>query len=177
MIALLLLAVAHADPVALRAPGDLVTVSIGAPDSSAGVWLRDDLGVSVDLHGASAIGASVGWRRDLARAKNGFGLDLSLAGGPMVPFWDPGLALALAPAIQLGWARPHLDAELGLAAPAVVRLAPGSDAYVPVVGELWLGTRVGDARFGAHLGMGSAWAAASPSEVALEAGLDLGWAR
>ena len=175
MIAVLLLAAAHADPVALRAPGDHVTLSVGAPDSSLGVWLRDDLGVSLDLRGTSALGASVGWRRDLARSEGGLGIELTVAGGPMVPFYDPGLALACAPTRAGGWVKPRLDAELGLAVPAVVRLAPGADAYVPVLGELWLGTGIGPVRFGMHLGMGSAWGAGSPSEVPLEAGIELGW--
>lgn len=175
MTALLLLSLAHADPVALRAPGDHLTLSVGAPDSSVGLWLRDDLGVSLDLRGTSAMGASVGWRRDLVRGERGLGLELTVAGGPMVPFYDPGLALACAPALQVGWVKPRLDAELGLAVPALFRLAPGADAYVPVMGELWLGTGVGPVRFGLHLGMGSAWAAGSPSEVPLEAGIELGF--
>lgn len=178
MIALLLaLAPAWADPIALRAPQSRVVASIGLPDTSVGAWLSPHLGLSAEYHPYSAAGVSVGWRQDLVRGDSGLGVEVGVAGGPMLTWLDPGLVLAISPTVQAGWAGKGLDAKLGVVAPAALRLAPGAGARVPLLGELWLGGRLGALRLGGHLGAGTTWVIGAPGEIAYDVGLDVGFGR
>lgn len=161
---------AFADPVALRAPAGDIAVVVGVPDSSAGVSVTSHVGVSVDVHAFDAVGASIGYRRDVFRRPTGFGLELAIAGGPMVPLRDPGLAVSATPSVALGWARGPVDATLGVAVPAVARLT-GPGLRLPVLGELWVGGRVGHARVGGTLGVGQMWILGAPTELGWHAGL------
>lgn len=167
---LFLVSAAFADPIALRAPSADVAVVLGVPDSSAGLALTSHVGVSVDVHAFDSVGASVGYRRDAFRRESGFGLELAIAGGPTLPLVDPGLALSATPSLALGWARGPVDATIGVAVPAVARLT-GLGLRLPVLGEVWLGGRVGPARVGGTLGAGQMWILGAPTELGWHGGL------
>lgn len=162
---------AWADPMALRAPAGSVVVVVGLPESSVAAALTPHLGVAVEVHPFSAVGAAVGLRGDLFRGERAFGLELSAAGGLDLPLVDPGLAVSLTPAAELGWAGGSVDATLGLVVPAVVRVAPGADLRLPVLGELWLGGKVGALRLGGTFAAGQLWMAGAPTEFGWHAGL------
>ncbi len=162
---------AMADPIALRAPAGAVAVVLAVPDSSIGVAVAPHLGVSVDVHGWSAIGASVGYRADLYRAEGGFGVGFTVAGGPMVPVIDPGLALSATPSMAVGWVNRSLDATVGLTVPAVLRIAPGADLRLPVLGELWLGGSAGPVRLGVTFAAGQMWITGAPAQVGWHGGI------
>lgn len=176
MIALLC-GLAWADPIALRAPQARVVAVAGLPDTSAGVWLTPALGVSAEYHPPGALGLSVGTRWDVARTQGGFGLELAAAGGPMWAVLDPGLVLAVTPTAQVGWADRKVDAELGLAVPAVVRVAPDAAARFPVLGELWLGGALGPVRLGGHFGAGPMFVLDGPTELGWQFGVHVGVGR
>jgi hypothetical protein len=161
---------ALADPIALRAPSGAVAVVLGVPDSSVAVSVAPHVGVSIDARALDAVGASVGYRSDLFRRDTGFGLEVSIAGGPMVPLLDPGLALSATPALALGWAHHSLDATIGVAIPAVARFT-GFDLRIPVLGELWLGGRIGPVRVGGTFAAGQMWITGAPTEVGWHAGV------
>ena len=166
----LLISLAQADPIALRAPQGAATMVIGVPDSSVAIWTSRRLGFSLDVHPLSAVGASVGVRSDLFRRPSGFGLAWSLAGGPVVPVFDPGLGVSLSPALALGWADSKVDATIGVSVPAEFRLVPGADLRLPLLGEIWLGGRVGPVRIGGTLAAGQMWLLSAPSELAFHLG-------
>jgi len=166
-----LTSVAHADPIALRAPQGALGVVVAVPDSSVAGWLTSHVGLSVDVHPWSTVGASVGYRGDVFRKATGFGLELSVAGGPTLPVLDPGAALSATPSASLGWAGRGVDATLGLAVPAVLRIAPDPDLRLPVIGEVWLGGRVGGVRLGGTFGAGQMWITGAPVELGWHLGL------
>lgn len=165
-----LVSLAFADPIALRAPSADVAVVLGAPDSSAGFSVTSNVGVSVDVHAFDAVGVSIGYRHDVFRRDTGFGLELAIAAGPTVPLLDPGLAVSATPSLALGWARGSLDATVGVAVPAVARLN-GFGLRLPVLGEVWLGGRIGSARVGGTFGAGQMWILGAPTELGWHAGL------
>ncbi|GDX82828.1 hypothetical protein LBMAG42_46390 [Deltaproteobacteria bacterium] len=169
-IALALVGLAFADPIALRAPSGDVAVVVGVPDSSAGFSITPHFGVSVDVHPFDAVGASIGYRHDVFRRETGFGLEVAVAGGPTVPLLDPGLAVSATPSLSLGWARGPVDATIGVAVPAVAGLT-GFSLRFPVLGEVWLGGKIGPARVGGTFGAGQMWILGAPTELGWHGGL------
>lgn len=155
--------VAAADPVALRAPGDGWTVAAAGPALSVGGWfgdadpsnkaLRYGAAVEADLRGGP-IGISGALGRRVAQGRHGFGVDLRLAGGPVLPLRDPAFALALTPSAALGWRGTHLDFSLGLVTPLVGRVAPDPAFRASVLVEPWLGGNFGPATVGLGAAMG-----------------------
>ena len=169
-----LLGLAHADPIALRAPGTVRADATGSPsaggspaslavtasglDLSAAAWLPGRaLGVAVEVDASGGpIGAAVAWRWS-ARGARGFGYDLVGAGGIAVPIAAPAAVLALTPSAAMGWRTARLDATLGLVAPVAVRVAPDPAITVPVRLEPWLGVHLGPATIGVGAGLGYVW--------------------
>lgn len=176
---LALFGLAHADPIALRAPGaapgaDADTKSADAPpaeapglglaavasgpDLSVGAWLPGGaLGVAVEADASGGpVGAAVAWRRSW-RGPKGFGFDVVGAGGVAVPVAAPAAVVTLTPSAAMGWRTARIDATLGLVAPVAVRVAPAPAVSVPVRLEPWLGVHVGPATIGAGAGLGYVW--------------------
>lgn len=135
------MAAAYADPLALRAPVSVpaVIVSAGAPSSSA-AWWDGHRGVAFEVHPSlSAIGAAAGVRRRFAGGDTGLVVDGTLAAGLVLPIYDPGVAVSFTPGLQLGYQGESGHLLLGFALPAEVRVAPGTDARVPLLVEVWAG--------------------------------------
>ncbi len=167
---LALCGLALADPIALRAPAGLVSVVLAVPDTSVALALTSHVGLSVDFRALDAVSVSIGYRADVFRAATGFGLELSVAGGPTVPVLAPVLAVSATPALALGWARKSLDATLGIAVPGVVRVT-GPGLRLPVLGEVWLGGKAGPVRVGGTFAAGQMWITGAPTEVGWHGGV------
>lgn len=175
MVSLLLAGVALADPVALRVPGERATVVVGLPAAGAAWWVDEHLGVSLDLMGLDAVGASVGWRDRVLGAPEGLGVDVVFGGGVLLHTTTGAPLLSLAPAASAGWSRPHLDAHLGLALPFALGMLPDGQLRAPVLGTLTLGSASGPLRFGLDLELGTLRLTGAPPEVGFQGGVYLGW--
>ncbi len=150
---------AAADPLALRhgQPERGVIVEGGWPSVSAGVWLKPRLGLALDWRlPAAAAGLSIGTRRTLADGPRHGGVDLFVAGGVLVPFIEPGVALTATPAIQAGHRGGIAHVTIGLAAPIEARLAPEPQLRLPLLLELRLGFNLGPLWLGLRGGLGAA---------------------
>lgn len=87
---------------------------------SAGYWIDPHLGVSVDVTVPGAVGVSVGTRYAIGEA---VGLDLGIAGGPLLLLNGPSVGLTVAPYIHFAL-RGKGRLNLGLALPGEVGFTP-----------------------------------------------------
>lgn len=155
---LLWAALAQADPVALRALGGTGAV-VGWPSTSV-AWIRDQQpSFSLDVQPGTLIAASVGARRPWG------GLAGSV-GGLLV---EPGLALGLTPDVQ--WVSRQERWRLGLAAPLLLRVAPGVELRAPVLAEVWTRHPIGALHVGFGLGLGYAWYSDVPGGLCAQLGV------
>lgn len=175
MVSLLLLGLAFADPVALRAPGERASVVLGLPAAGAAYWVDEHLGVSLDLMGLDAVGLSAGWRDRVLGKPEGLGVDVVFGGGVLLHTTTGAPLLSLAPAASAGWSRPHLDAHLGLALPFALGMLPDGQLRAPVLGTLTLGSAAGPVRFGLDVELGTLRLTGAPAEVGFQGGLYVGW--
>lgn len=149
MILTFLFALAHADPVALRAPGPGPRLSVSGASLSLGAWHASapwGAAVEGDLAGGPA-GAWFGAHTD-TRAPSGFGVDLQASAGLLLT-GDLELALGLTPAAAVGWRGKRVDATLGLAAPLALRFTARPALTAPLRVEPWLGVHLGPVTLGA----------------------------
>lgn len=172
---------AWADPVALRAPGPYagVVAVAGWPDPSVGLW-RDRFGVALSVHeGASvALDAAYRWtphRREIP-GRGRVGLDLAVAGGPVVPVVVAGGGLTLGPQVVLRRHRPGGTWSGSLAAPAAwVFTSAGGQARLPLLAGNGFTVERGRLGVGVHAEAGPVWSPGAP--VALSGRLGLVVAR
>lgn len=174
--ALLLAAVAHADPLALRAPLDGVVVVGGLPQVGAGAWVSDRYGLAagVDLPGRSA-DLAVGARGTLTRGPSGLGVDVGAAAGVVAPFAGLRPTLEVAPWIAAGWRRPGWHLVVDLAVPAAVALGPGDVLRLPVLIEPWTGISRGGWSVTAGAGLGEVIVPGSLPAIAMRWQVGVGW--
>jgi hypothetical protein len=165
--------VALAEPVLLRQPATTVAASIGPGDIAVGGWYGP-IGATLDLHNGVTLGLAVGTSRELSRAESGFGARVALAAGLALPTLDPGLVVEITPALLGGWQRERGHFEVGLVAPAAIRVAPRPDGRLPLLAEMQGSHWFGPVRVGAHAGAGSAYSYISPTEITYTLGLDVG---
>ncbi len=168
LLAVLLATPAHADPVALRAPGSGITLAAAGPAVSGAFWLGEghttkgafDLGFGAegDLRGGP-VGATVAGARTLVRGPGGLGVDVTLAGSVLVPVVSPALALGATPSIFFGWRGARVDGGLGVVVPVVGRIAPDPSVRASVLAEPWIGVHAGPVSVGAGAAMGPVFTA------------------
>ena len=149
---ILILGLAHADPVGLRTPGAGAAVTLGRHDLSLAVPLGEDrpwIAAELATNGAS-FGASVGHRALLS--EHGLRrLQAGVSGGLLVPLVEPGLALTGTAWLHGGWVGERGSFLAGAALP----LALGSGGVrLPVLFELQGGVQVGPLSLGARLSAG-----------------------
>lgn len=169
---------AHADPIALRGPawGRVLAVMPGLPELSAAWWVRPAVGFALEWRfPASAAGASVGTRWTVIGDTLGWGVEVHIAGGVMVPLLDPGVGLSVTPAVHGRWRDEHLHVGASVAVPAVLRVAPGADLRVPPVIELWFALHFGRLSFGLHGNVGSVYVPGLDWSTTYQGSLYLAW--
>lgn len=174
--ALWALGLAHAEPLALRAPVDGAVVVAGMPQEGAAVWLRPQLGVGAgyDVRGRTVDVAAAG-RWDLTRAASGFGVQVGVAAGVPLTLAALRPAVEVAPWIGVGWERPRWHAVLDVAAPMAAAVGPTPNLRVPVVLEPWVGVTAGRFTVSAGAGMGQAWSPGQLPAMVLRYQLALAW--
>lgn len=164
------LALALADPVAMRAPVDAPAATVGLHDASVSASLGEDLPwVAAELatNGAST-GASVGQRWTLGSGVRRF--QAGLAGGFLVPLVDPGVVLTGTAWLHGGWVGERGSFLAGAAVPVAVG-AGGS--RMPLLFELQGGVVAGPVAVGARLAAGPVATPGTDVSVFLEPALML----
>jgi hypothetical protein len=159
MVAVMLIATASADPIALRvgAPEGLAVVA-GVSESAAG-WHGERLSVAAEWRVPDgAVGAGIGrtLRQPTRQTRRGdVGWDLGVAGGVLVPLRMPDLALSLTPSARRWRSWSDTEAGVALALPGVVRLTGGLEARLPIRAELTATHRLGSVSAGLIIGGGA----------------------
>ncbi len=173
---LLAATLAHADPVALRAPSATHTLAVANTSVSYAMWDRDrrwGVAFHVDDLGRGATGAWVGVRTEW-RAPSGFGVDVHAAAGLLL-LRGIDLGLGVTPAAAVGWRRPRFDATLGLVAPLAFKFTHGPALSVPILLEPWVGVHLGAFTVGGGGAAGPVLSAGELFAVDLRWMLSVGW--
>lgn len=169
---LALLALAHADPVALRAPtSGRFTAVVGTPVVSAAWFLNENVGFALDLRGVGAsASASAGLRQ---RHTTPWGIDAGVAAGVVVPLVDPGFGVSLTPSLGGGWRDARTAGALTLAVPLELGLVgrDGVTARAPILLEPSFSAKAGPIELGVLLGAGPLFVTGSLPGVELRAGV------
>ena len=165
---MLWLAVALADPVAMRAPLDAPGVTLGLHDASVGADLGEGLPwVAAELAtNGAATGASVGQRWVLGDGVRRF--QTGLAGGLLVPLVEPGIALTGTAWLHGGWVGERGSFLAGAAVPVAVG---SGGSRMPLLFELLGGVAAGPVEIGARLAAGPVLTPGTDTAVYLEPSL------
>lgn len=154
MILTFVVALAHADPVAFRAPGPGPRLALSGAPLSVGWWHpTSPWGVAVEGDLAGGPAGAWGGARTHLRAPSGFGVDLQASAGLLLT-GDRALALGLTPAAAVRWRGSRVDASLGVAAPLELRVTARPSLTVPLRMEPWLGVHLGPVTLGAAAAAG-----------------------
>ncbi len=168
----------RADPLTLRAPvpGRVVTATFGTPELSAGAWLSDRFGFALEWHlPASAVGGSVATRRTLVGARMGWGVDLTLAGGLMVPLISISGALSFTPALVGRWRNDYVQVAASFVTPMVLRVVPDPALRLPLLLEVWLVGHYRRLHLGVQGSVGSVFVTGLSWAYAIQASGFVGW--
>jgi hypothetical protein len=185
-VILALLALARAEPLALRqpVPGPNLVVVAGGPEAGVATWLSDHVGVGAGLRAPFASAdVAVAVRARLAGGETGWGIDAGVAAGLVFPLSAWGLGVEVAPWSQLGFTRERFAFRAGLAAPAAVGHAGGLEARLPLLAELQSVIRLDafakESRgspwwIGGHAGMGAVMASGGPVGIETQLAIVVG---
>lgn len=168
----------HADPIALRGPtwGRVASFSAGTPELSAGAWLTERFGLAVEWRlpvAATGVSAATRWR--LVGDVRGWGVDLTLAGGVVVPLLDPAVAVSITPSVAGRWRGQYLQVAAVLVAPTVVRIAPDTLVRLPLLAEAWIATHIASLSVGVQGSVGSVFVPGLSWSNAVQVSAWVGW--
>ena len=158
LCALLLPAIAHADPLVLRAPREGRTIAVAGafPYLSAGFRFDNGIGIAVTTRfPLTSIAADVGYRRLLLGTEEGWSLAASVWTGFTMPFAQPALVLDVGLAVHARYRRSWFVVQFGEASPSTFRLTGDFLARIPLALDLWMGVQLNRVSFGLQGNLGA----------------------
>lgn len=169
---------AHADPITLRAPvaGRVMSGTFGTPELSAGVWLSERVGLAVEWRlPASAVGASIATRWTLVGDRLGWGVDLTVAGGLVLPLISLSGAVSVTPSLMGRWRGEHVSLGAAIVSPTVLRVVPDPAVRIPLLLEVWLSGHYRRAHLGVQASVGSVFVSGLSWAYAIQVSGFVGW--
>ena len=174
-VLLLFSSVAAADAISLRAPGAnrRVSVELGYPESSVGVWFNNWLGVGVFARvPLSSVGVQLGLRRTfLGEPNTGWALDGVASLGVEFTTGTVSFVADATGALGVRYFGPWFIWQLYAVAPLKFRLTDELQAKFPVLAELWLGGRAGGLWIALHGAAGASFLAGFQPTPAIQLGV------